>query len=308
MPGNDRYARRRERIRIRLHPLFLVVLAIAIAGHFLALFFTLFAVVVLHELGHAAAARALGYSVEEIELLPFGGVAKLAAGNIGFCARHETLIAICGPLVNLVLVVLTSVWRMTPFDRSDWSQTFLTVNLTILFFNLLPGLPLDGGRIARAGLAQSRGYEYATRTVTTMSFYLASALMLTGSAALWLGYPDAGLLALGVFLLFSAYSLRRHKRYDTLRFLDAKRRERPTGALPVRQLAVTAEATVGEVAAMFAPGSYHVVLVRDAKGRLGERERARAERRIEEADLLDAVFERGMWTEPVSRLLPGRPV
>jgi stage IV sporulation protein FB len=308
MLGSERRIRRRGRIRIRLHPLFVVVLAAAVAGHFLALFVVLFAVVILHELGHAAAARALGYSIEEIELLPFGGVAKLAAGNIGFCARHETLIAISGPLVNLVLILLTSIWRMAPFGLSDWSQMFLTVNLTILFFNLLPGLPLDGGRIARAGLAQSRGYEPATRTVTTMSFYLAAALMFTGSAALWLGYPDAGLLALGLFLLFSAYTLRRQSRYDTLRFLDAKRRERPAGALPVRQIAVAGDTTVGEVAAMFAPGSYHVVCVRDAEGRLGERESAREERSIEEADLLAAVFERGMWTEPVWRLLPRSPL
>ena len=284
--------------RLRIHPLFLAVVGLAIYGRFLGTVAVLFFVVVLHELGHVLAARSLGYSTEYIELLPFGGVAKLASGNMGWNPRHETLIALCGPLVNLLLALTSVAWRLLFPEWSAWTHGFVSINLTVLFFNLLPGLPLDGGRIARAGLSLTRGYERATRLVLTMSFYLAGMLVFMGASALWLGYQDAGLLALGVFLLVAAYSLRRHSRYDTLRFLDAKRRERVAQPLPVRLLTAPGATSVGAVAAEFAPGAYHLVYVsRGEGGGGGDMEL------VEESTLLKAIFDDGMWTAPISELL-----
>lgn len=284
--------------RLRIHPLFLAVVALAIYGRFLGTVAVLFLVVLLHELGHVVAAGSLGYETEYVELLPFGGVAKLAGGNMGWNPRHETLIALCGPLVNLLLTIASIAWRLLFPERSLWTHAFVEINLTMLFFNLLPGLPLDGGRIARAGLSLSRGYERATRLVLTMSFSIAAILVVMGAGALWLGYPDTGLLALGVFLLVAAYSLRRHSRYDTLRFLDAKRRERVLQPLPVRILATPGGVSVGAVAAEFAPGAYHLVYVSRGKGS------GRTDMEVvEESALLRAIFDDGMWTEPISELL-----
>ena len=284
--------------RLRIHPLFIAVVGLAFYGHFLGTVGVLFLVVVLHELGHVIAARFLGYETEYIELLPFGGVAKLASGNMGWHPRDETLIAICGPLVNLLLALAAVSWRLLFPVWSVWTHGFVSINLTVLFFNLLPGLPLDGGRIARAGLSLTRGYERATRLVLTMSFYIAGMLVIMGASALWLGYPDAGLLALGVFLLVAAYSLRRHSRYDTLRFLDAKRRERVAKTLPVRLLTAPGATSVGDVAAEFAPGAYHLVYVSRAEGAGGT-----SMELVEESALLQAIFEEGMWAEPISELL-----
>lgn len=284
--------------RLRVHPLFVAIVVLAVYGHFLGTIAVLFLVVVLHELGHAVAARNLGYEIEYIELLPFGGVAKLSVGNMGWSPRHETLIALCGPLVNLILALPAVAWRILAPAQAGWTHRFVAVNLAVMFFNLLPGLPLDGGRIARAGLALTRGYEQATRLVLKMSFYIAGMLVIMGAGALWLGYPDAGLLALGVFLFVAAYSLRRHSRYDTLRFLDAKRRERLSTALPVRLLTAPDVMSIGDVAAQFAPGAYHLVYVRRCRPN-GEDALAL----VEETQLLRAIFEDGMWSETIRELL-----
>ena len=285
-------------VKVRVHPLFLAVLALAVYAHYLDQALMLFGVVLLHEFGHVVAAARYGYRTESVELLPFGGVAKLAAGNMGWSPRHETLIALCGPLVNLILALPAVAWRILAPAQAGWTHRFVAVNLAVMFFNLLPGLPLDGGRIARAGLALTRGYEQATRLVLKMSFYIAGMLVIMGAGALWLGYPDAGLLALGVFLFVAAYSLRRHSRYDTLRFLDAKRRERSAAALPVRLLTAPGAMSIGDVAAQFAPGAYHLVYVRrgrpNAEGALAL---------LEETQLLAAIFEDGMWSETIQELL-----
>jgi len=284
-------------VKIRVHPLFLVVLALAAYAHYLVQALMLFGIVLLHEFGHVVAAARYGYRTESVELLPFGGVAKLGTRNLGWNSRHETVIAISGPLVNLLLTVAALGLHVAGLLPERFSNEFVTINLTLGLFNLLPGLPLDGGRIARAGLALTRGYEAATRAVTRMSFYLATALMIMGALSLWLGYADSGLLALGVFLLFSAYTLQRHSRYDTLRFLDAKRRDHDASPLPMRALVVSDRAAIGDIAATFSPGAYHMIYVRDS---MHSEQLAKP---ITEQRVLEAIFERGMWTESISELL-----
>ncbi|MCY0876319.1 MAG: site-2 protease family protein [Firmicutes bacterium] len=296
-------------IAIRINPLFLVVAAVAAYGHALPEVMGLFFVVILHELGHVLAAAKLGYQTETIELLPFGGVARLRSGHFGFTPSHETIIAICGPLVNLALALGGALLHLCGLLSGPSTQAFVTLNLTLLFFNLLPGLPLDGGRIARAGLARSKGYFEATKVVTRMSFLLSAALMTVGFASLWLGYADAGLLLLGFFLLVSAYTASKQTRYDLLRFLDTKRRERGDQAQPIQAFAVGADTSIADVAARLSPGSYHVIYVRTDHAQADAIHRLRPSAWpgqigvVSETQLLDAVFLDSKWTEPVADLV-----
>ena len=91
-----------QRIRFRLHPLFIIIMLASIAtGRFLELA-TLFAIVLIHELGHIAAAHGCGWTIKEVQLLPFGGVVEVEeAGTLP--AREEAWVAIAGPLQNMWL-------------------------------------------------------------------------------------------------------------------------------------------------------------------------------------------------------------
>ncbi len=283
--------------KVRIHPLFGMVVAVAYFGHFLGQVAILFAVVILHELGHVFAAHKCGYRTESVELLPFGGVARLECGTLGWHPRHEVVIAVAGPIVNGVLMMLASAVHAVGWLPDDATTAFVAINGTVLLFNLLPALPLDGGRIARAGMSSGRGYHAATRMVTLMSFVLSCVLMAVGAVSLWLGFADAGVLALGLFLLVSAWSLAREAQYDLMRFLDAKQRERPQQPQPLRTIAVSASATVAEVARTLSPDAYHVVYVRSSLpdgGIAGV---------VNEDALLRAIFEQGMWTQPIRELL-----
>lgn len=129
----------------------------------------LFGCVVLHELGHATMARRYGVKTSEIVLYPIGGVARLDRIPSG---KAELLIAIAGPLVNLVLAAM--IWgglQFAPVSGPGSAEEMvggplawklLTANLTLFVFNLIPAFPMDGGRILRASLSLGLGQERAT--------------------------------------------------------------------------------------------------------------------------------------------------
>jgi Zn-dependent protease len=111
----------------------------------------LFVSVLLHELGHSVVALRYNIPVRSITLFLFGGVAQIGAEPPN--AFVEFLVAIAGPLVSLVLVVLFStvqplVAGMEPL--LGLAKYLAYINLALVLFNLIPGYPLDGGRVFRA--------------------------------------------------------------------------------------------------------------------------------------------------------------
>jgi Zn-dependent protease/CBS domain-containing protein len=130
-----------------------------------------FASLLLHELGHALEARREGMQIEGITLWLFGGVAKFR--GMFRTAGEEFRIAVAGPLVSLVIgLAFTFIPTTISLPNAvDGVATWLgIINLTLLVFNLLPALPLDGGRILRSALWQLKGdYGWATRVSTEIA-------------------------------------------------------------------------------------------------------------------------------------------
>ena len=121
----------------------------------------LFVCVVAHEFGHSLVARQYGVPIESITLWLLGGVARME--EIPEDWRKEFAIAIAGPVVSVGVGLLTYVgFLLTPTGGSvlgaaRFTLAYLAVmNVVLAAFNLLPGFPMDGGRILRALLARSR--------------------------------------------------------------------------------------------------------------------------------------------------------
>lgn len=161
----------------------------------------LFAIVLMHEFGHALACRQVGGKADEIVLWPFGGVAYVQAPPRPG-AQLWSIVA--GPLVNVVLIpvflVLPTILVATGLaPDSDnfwkWLYTLSLVNIVLLIFNMLPVYPLDGGQTLRSLLWFKIG--------PIRSLYYASALGLVGALGLLiLAFRSQGIwLGIIVFLL-----------------------------------------------------------------------------------------------------------
>ncbi len=145
-----------------------------------------FGCVLAHELAHAVVARAVGVPTTEIRLFIFGGVARIAGEPAD--PGDEALVAMAGPLASVILAGLLdpASWTVAgpPGDLLAW---LFVGNLVVAGFNLLPGFPLDGGRVARALIWRLTGRRLlATRVAALGGRALASTLVVGGTgAALW---------------------------------------------------------------------------------------------------------------------------
>lgn len=182
-------------IRLRVHYVFLLLLLIigwlATNHHGLAAGLTsvlyicsVFFFVVLHELGHSLVAMRFGVRVEDIVLLPIGGVARM--DRIPESPIQEILIAIAGPTVNFIcaalLLPIIFVFGLTAvvllpatISVASFLGSLLMINLIMGIFNLIPAFPLDGGRIARALLAFRLPYVTATAYAARLGRFIALA-------------------------------------------------------------------------------------------------------------------------------------
>jgi Zn-dependent protease len=152
-----------------------------------------FACLTAHEVSHSLVARRFGITVNGITLFLFGGVAEID-GEVPTPGR-EFAVALAGPATS---VVLGSAAGMLAAGASalGWAGaegvlfTLAVVNLGVAVFNLIPALPLDGGRILRAGVWRATGsFERATRLAAAGGRVLAVLLVLTGGALAVAGDP-----------------------------------------------------------------------------------------------------------------------
>jgi Zn-dependent protease len=147
-------------VEINLSFLLLLALVFLAFGGLIGVFVVLlaFGSVLLHELGHALVARRLGVQVSGIELSFFGGAAKMV--QLPRTANHELMIAAAGPAVSLILggagIGLGALAHLPLLTMIGW------INLVIAGFNLIPALPMDGGRILRALLTRKMDFVRAT--------------------------------------------------------------------------------------------------------------------------------------------------
>lgn len=222
--------------------------AMALAG---ALLF--FGSLLLHELGHAVQARRDGVEIEGITLWLFGGVARFR--GMFPSAGAELRIALAGPLVSLALgLAFVGLAAMSNLPAAvDGVVVWLGyINLVLLAFNMLPALPLDGGRVFR-GLLWLRTGDLARSTRIAANFGRAFGyLLMAGGLALVVTVGDwsgAWFALIGWFLLQAATG---EARYGLLR--DALDGWRVRDLMVRSPVVVAADATIGEVVEATPPG------------------------------------------------------
>lgn len=175
-------------VDVYVHFTFLLLLGFIGVAHGLAgrsvdaaltgvLFFAgIFLCVLLHEFGHALAARRYGIKTKDITLLPIGGLARLA--RIPEKPLQELVVALAGPAVNVVIAAglavglwLGGYWQTLSslsLTGGNLFERLLLANVFLVGFNLIPAFPMDGGRVLRSLLAMRFGAVRATRVAAAI--------------------------------------------------------------------------------------------------------------------------------------------
>ncbi len=216
--------------------------------------------VVCHEMAHALVASAYDIRVDSVELAPFGGVARVA-GSMESDPRVELPVALAGPASSFFLAALGAALgrsRMIAFDTT----LLVDFNLLLGAFNLLPALPLDGGRVARAILAARSGFREATRTMALSGKVLSIALGVTSVLLAFRGTAWPNLLVISVFLYAFASAEQARAEFAFLRFLLSKKEGlAQSGMLLQEQFTALSGLTLDRVARSFSPRRYSVITV-----------------------------------------------
>lgn len=168
----------------------------------------LFGCIVLHELGHALAARRYGIETRDITLLPIGGVARME--RLPRDPRQELVVALAGPAVNVVIALVLAMAILTldvinvPLAGAlrAFPVLLLKVNVALVLFNLLPAFPMDGGRVLRSLLARRLEYIRATWIAARIGQVMAIVFVALGFGLVGPGNPI--LVIIGIVIFFGA--------------------------------------------------------------------------------------------------------
>jgi Zn-dependent protease len=224
-----------------------------------------FVSLLIHELSHAVVSRSKGIPVEGITLFIFGGIAHTSREPD--TPKDELLIAGIGPVTSLALAALFwMIARVIPPDglgvpAAGVAQYLAVINLALAVFNLLPGFPLDGGRVFRAIAWSVTGSRTkATRLASAGGRGLGLVLIVLGAVQALGGAPVGGLwlVFIGWFLRsLAGMSMRQHVLHEVLKdFTAADLMSRDPEVVPTD---LPLEALVRERFMRLRYGSYPVV-------------------------------------------------
>jgi Zn-dependent protease/predicted transcriptional regulator len=168
----------------------------------------IFVCVILHEFGHALAAKKFNIKTTSITLLPIGGLAQME--SIPEKPKEELIIAFAGPAVNILIAAIlypitglsteTLKEVSTTLGPDNFSIALMSVNVWLAIFNLIPAFPMDGGRVFRALLSFRMGHVAATRIAASVGQLLAIGFVFFGF------FYNPFLIFIGFFIYIGAGS------------------------------------------------------------------------------------------------------
>jgi stage IV sporulation protein FB len=281
-------------VDIKTSPVFIILAAVGVCLGYFAKGLVLVATVLLHEMAHLMVAKVLGFKIREVVFFPLGGVVRIE-GLFQLSPAREIIIAAAGPITNILLAFFTIESELYKVIGESNANSFIAINTVIAGFNLIPALPLDGGRILRAILSWRWGIVRATKFVTALGRIIA-VIMFISAVYKGLVNPLSITMAAASFFLFFASGTER-KMAPSLMIKQAESKKKQLfsrGMLKSRSFAVAYNTSVKKVINSFLPGYYHIIFVIGNNGKVMGK--------ISEEELIKGIMEYGYNTE-IGRLI-----
>lgn len=248
-------------IEIKIDILSIIIFGVLAYLGILQQFLLIFVVFVLHESSHIIIARMSGLTVRSIRITPFGGIAQIESFYYTD-EKTEFAVAIAGPLMNLTLAVVFSFLTNYIDFQDGWVETFIYVNVMLAGINLIPALPLDGGRALRAIMKKIVNEKQANTIMINLSIIVGSALLL------WAGYfalnrvLNFNAIVLGIFIIFNASKEKKNSTYTLARgIILKKQRLDRNGFIGVMPLAANKREKTSNIISNFSSTKYNIVAI-----------------------------------------------
>lgn len=270
-------------VKLRFNLFFLLLCFLYIYLGMLEEIVIIFTALFIHELAHTIVAMIMGIKVAEVELLPFGGQAKIEDFT-GLEPGKEILLAVAGPIMSLSLA-LTSYFLNSSVNNINL-ELFMMINLYLGLFNLIPALPLDGGRVLRAILSKIYGYKKSTRGIAIMGKIFALVIASYGAYTSYFHLNGANFLIIGGLLFWAANREEKFLAYAFMRYLLNKKKElAEKGFLPSRQIVTYPDSKIKVILDTTKPSYYTLVIIVNLRHEVLNI--------VSEAQLIECLFEKG---------------
>ena len=275
--------------QIRVHPLLWLVIALSVVtARFIELSIFL-AIIFIHEMGHAVAATMYSWRIKRITLLPFGGVAEMDEhGNRPL--REEAIVILAGPVQHIWLIAAALWLNQAGMISSQHFSLFLSYNLMVLLFNLLPIWPLDGGKLLFLFFSYQKSFPEAHRLTLNLSLVW---LLLLGGYTLVTMPNNLNMWIILAFLCFSLYHEYKQHRFVFMRFLLERYYGHNSDLRMLKPLKVEGNDLVVSVLQRFRRGCKHPIIIEEDGKEKGV---------LDENEILHAIFAQKMLKAKISDL------
>jgi stage IV sporulation protein FB len=266
------------------------VIALAVmTAHFLELTMLL-SIIFFHEMGHAVAASFFSWRVKQISLLPFGGVAEMDEhGNRPLL--EEAVVILAGPLQHAWLIFVAFGLYELSWISPEHYATFLSFNLMVLLFNLLPIWPLDGGKLVFLLFSYLKSFPDAHRSTLIISMF---SVVIFSCVTLLLMPKNLNVWIILAFLAFSLFHEWKQHRFVFMRFLLERYYGKNSDLRMLKPILVQEEDMVVHVLERFRRGCKHPIVIEQDGKEKGI---------LDENELLHAIFTEKLVTAKISDLL-----
>ena len=270
-------------MRIKMNISFILFLFISFYLGYIKIISIILISVLIHELGHGIAAKILGINVMEIQLFPFGAIAIME--NITkYGGIEELIIASVGPITSLIIALV-----FFQFE-GNFSDLVFKYNFALFLFNLIPALPLDGGRILRNILLLRLSYKRATKILTICGKVLAILIVLFNTYLLIIGITTLSYIITGIFVFIGAIKEERNCSYVYLLSRNnKKKRVLKRKGRGIRLLTVSKATDLKSIIEQFSPMNICIIRVLDERGGILKE--------LSEADILDGFLAKDYYSK-----------
>ncbi|TYQ16085.1 UNVERIFIED_CONTAM: stage IV sporulation protein FB [Acetivibrio alkalicellulosi] len=247
-------------IKIRVNLFILVVLVSMIYFEYFTEYVLLIFIMTVHEMAHILAAKLMKVKLYSLNILPMGLNAVIEDKYLSF--RQSFIINISGPVGNVLLMFIFYVIGTYYLSFSNNVLFFIYANLSLVVFNLLPVLPLDGGRILKDFLVLKIGLYKASKVLRRVSLLFSISVLIVGCFQYFTSKFNFSFIMVVVYLLFLLKQDKGEVALMNIKNLSYRRsRLLKKGVYPVRELAVIKTMSLGELIKSMDFDRFHIIYV-----------------------------------------------